>query len=322
MNATTKKILSFAAPPIIVIGLLLSSVYLWGFGMIEAITVGVLLTVAAFIIRDGFFLREDYLKGWTKKHGVAITDENREVVHRYLRRGRRFRAAGGLVGYATYVIVGVAVGQDKAGVGGLRAVFGGYLLGAAIAELWAFRPQPGAPRAAALAPRRINDYITPVATILMRSVSLATVALVAVWQLIPKGHPAFRGDNLGTRPDLGEALAWGGIAILLVIIVEVTTRRIVHRPQPAVSEGLVEADDAIRSTGMHAVVGAGLALQFGILSRLAGQWTTFTSGGSFHSLLGLASLICGIAAVFSWLHLGIDQKWVVRRTQRRQEVAA
>lgn len=324
MREPTKRILFIFAPAIIMLVLVLVSSLWPGIGPIEIFVAAPLVAVATFVIYDAFFLREDYLKRWTKAHGVAITDDNREVVHRYLRRGRRFRAAGGFLGFATYNVVVVVIANDEAGIGWLRAVFGGYLLGAALAEFLAFRPQPAAPRAAALAPRRVNDYISSKATFLTRAVTLATVALIASWQFIPRGPGPFPGvvPFAPTRPDFGEALVWGGVAVLLLFIVEATTRRIVHRPQPASSEGLAEADDAIRSTGMHAVVGAGLALQFGILGGLSRHWSDFTEGGTFNALFGILPVLCAVAAVLTWLRLGIDQPWIVRRTQRRQEAVA
>ncbi|MFY9587704.1 MAG: hypothetical protein WAT66_09645 [Actinomycetota bacterium] len=333
MNQTIKRILFFSAPPLITIFLLLGSAYIWDGHAIGAAFFAVPLgIIAMFVIYDGFFLRDDYLRRWTKAHGVDITDENWPVLYRYLGRGRRFRAAGGFLGYATYVIVVSFIARDEMGIGWVGALFGGYLLGAAIAEFLEFRPLPDVPRAAALAPRRLNDYVSRVATTLMRVAPIATVTLVAGWQFIPKGH-TFPGEVFpprefsrepfrNARPDFGEALVWAGIAILLVVIVEMTMRRIVRRPQPAASESLVAADDAIRTTGMHAIVGAGLAMQFGILGHLAGQWSNFTSGGTFHALLGIVGFASIIIAIFAWLRLGIDQPWVVRRTQRRQEAVA
>ena len=275
-----------------------------------------LLLVAIFVVLEGFFLRSDYLARWSKAHGVTVTSENGDVLLRYLRRGRAIRSTGAFVGLATYNIWFAVTDQTNAGLGWVQATFGGYLLGAAIAEFWAFRPPSVARPSATLAPRQISTYVPRVAVTLMRITTVAILAFAAVWRFIPRGHPAFRGDRVPPRPDLTEALVWTGIAIMLAVLVEATARRIVRHPQPAVSDAFIEADDAIRSTAMHGLVGAGLALQFGILSRQAGRWILATSGGDFHAGFWTISMVCGVAAVFAWLHLGIDQKWVVRRTQR------
>lgn len=281
-----------------------------------------LALVAIFVVLEGFFLRSDYVARWSKAHDITVTPENSKVLLPYLRRGRAIRATGAFVGYATYIIWVDITGHNPPGFATwVPATFGGYLLGAAIAEFWAFRPQTNAPHAATLAPRQISTYVPRVAVLLMRLATVAIVGLTAAWRFIPRDIAVFRGYSLAPRPDLGATLVWTGIAIVLAVLVEGTARRIVRRPQPAVSEVFIEADDAIRSTAMHGLVGAGLALEFGILSWQASHQGSL-AGGNWHAALTSVSLLSGLAAVFAWLHLGIDQKWVVRRTQRRHEVAA
>ncbi|MGZ5353067.1 MAG: hypothetical protein ACXWX6_02760 [Actinomycetota bacterium] len=46
--------------------------------------------------------------------------------------------------------------------------------------------------------------------------------------------------------------------VVILITVELLKRSIVRRPQPAVDEDLLRADDAIRSGSIHALVGAGI----------------------------------------------------------------
>ena len=288
-------------------------------GRVAAFTPVVIIGI--FVVLEGFFLRSDYVARWSKAHGIVLTPENETILFPYLRRGRAIRATGGFVGYATYAVWTVSLERTSGASAWIAATFAGYLLGAAAAEFWAFRARPMTRLAASLSPRQISTYVPRLAVILMRGATLTIVALAIAWPYIPHGHPQLRSGRAAARPELAETLAWTGIAIAISILVEATARRIVRRPQPAVSDTFVEADDAIRSTAMHGVIGSGLALQLGILSRQAGQWTSFGAGGHWKALLSLLSVLAGIAAVFAWLSLGIDQKFVVRRSSGH-EVAA
>jgi hypothetical protein len=118
---------------------------------------------------------------------------------------------------------------------------------------------------------------------------------------------------------------WAGLAVAVTIFVEIVMRKIVRRPQPAVSEELLRVDDAIRSSSIHQLAGAGLALVLGILSARLGDLTPHAGrDDDLRDLFGAFGMFAGVASIFAWLHLGVDQPWVVRRSnpKQQQEVAA
>jgi hypothetical protein len=277
--------------------------------------------LAVFAIQHGFTLNEGFLRRWSSAHGVEVTPENRDSIIGYLRRGRRIRTIGALAGFLGYSLWAFFSRGDDHGVSWLTATFAGYLLGAAAAEAWAFRPQLGARRTASLSPRLITDYVPRYSIVVMRATTAAIVSFAVAWRYIPLRRPILHESRV-LRPDLGKAVVWTIVASVVALVVEATARRIVRRPQPVTSRELVVVDDAIRSTAMHGLMGAGLALQLGILAGLAGMWTGIVRVTGVEALLAILTVVGGFGAMFAWLRLGVDQPWIVRRSRPQPEVAA
>ncbi|MEX2554957.1 MAG: hypothetical protein WEB06_04940 [Actinomycetota bacterium] len=279
---------------------------------------------AALVIVHLFSMPNEYMARWIKSHKVVVDDENRAVIRRYLLHGRRIRTSGALSGLIAYVIY-TSVSSNDLPFGWIAATFGGYLLGAAAAEVWALRPQRGSVRSASLSPRSINDYVPRLAVLFVRLVPVMTVAALVIaptmtYQFGP--GPEFGGPDAAR--EWGALIGWTIGSIVLAILVEVTARRIVRRPQPITSENLVAADDAIRSTSLHCLIGAGLAMMLGILSRNLGDILNESAYGSdqLRAVFSSVMLISGVFVPFVWLRLGVDQPWVVRRSRPREPVAA
>jgi hypothetical protein len=315
-----RKVFMFVVVPVGVAGSVLGVLRFWHGAPPWIIALIAFSPALVGIIVHGFSLSDDYLKRWTKAHGVTITDGNSPVIRRYLLRGRRIRTSGALAGYTAYYIW-VSFRHDDSGVSWFTATFAGYLIGAALAEIWAFRPEPGRIRSASLTPRRMTDYVPRLAVVLMRALPIAMIALVAAWPAFPERRFEFpRRDQW--RPSLWPTLVWLGVALLLWLFVESTARRIVRRPQPMMSEDLIAADDAIRSTAIHGLMGAGLALMLGIFSQSLARWNSHIEPLPPNNFIMIISILCGLGSLFAWLRLGIDQPWVVQRSKPPQEVAA
>jgi hypothetical protein len=280
-----------------------------------------IFVIAVIGLVHGFTLPEDYLAKWGKAHGLTITPQNRPIIRRYLLRGRRIRAAGAVLGYVSFGIYDFYSRGAELPFGWVTATFAGYLLGAGAAEVWAMRPERDSVRTASLAPREITDYVPRWAVIGVRVVPVATVIAAALWPIMPDGPaPAAR---IEPQPDLGSIIVWAVGSVVLALFVGATARRCVTRPQPAGSEELVTVDDAIRSTALHGLHGAGLALILGAFSRTLSELQHFSFGANrLQGLLVVLAVLSGVAAPFVWLHLGIDQPWVVRRGGRQPQVAA
>jgi hypothetical protein len=211
----------------------------------------------------------------------------------------------------------MATPNNHIGWNWLTPTFGGYLLGAAAAEAWAFRPEPGARRAASLSPRRVTDYVPRYAVVTLRVTTIAIVLLAAAWRFIPLDSVPRRTAVLH-RPDLAFVLSWTAAALVIWVLVEGTARRIVRRPQPITSQELVAADDAIRSTAMHGLIGAGLALVLGILSAGAGEWSPVMRSTMAPPFM-IVTILAYWGGIFAWLRLGVDQPWIVRRSQSQPQ---
>lgn len=268
----------------------------------------------------GYRLPEDNLKKWSTAHGVPITDDNRKLLVRHLTRGRRIRTAGALLGAYGYLGFTVEFGRDEMSWGILRSIFFGYLIGAGIAEVWALRLRPQGRPAAFLTPRAIRDYLPRPALYLLRASTVATIGLAVAWEWIPQGESI---PGSAARPGVGWIAAWAGLSVAVTLFVEIVIRKIVKRPQPAVSDELLRADDAIRSSSIHQLAGAGLALALGVLSaRLLGDIPDTLDRNKLLDVLQVIGMFAGVASIFSWLHLGVDQPWVVRRWRPQAKVAA
>jgi hypothetical protein len=324
LQGGARKIVLFLVIPVGTFGLMIGGAFWlpdsWGIWVVFAIP---LALIAALVLMHGFTLPEDYLARWTKSHGITITEGNREIIRRYLLHGRRIRTVGALTGYLGYTAYTMYTANELP-FGWLTATFTGYMLAAAVAEIWAMRPQPGTVRTASLTPRRMTDYVPRYAVVGMRIVPAAIVLLTVAWPLIPKRHDFGLFDTVSSsgRPHLDVVAGWTIAAAVLALLIEVTARRIVNRPQPAASEELVIVDDAIRSTSLHCLSGAGLALLLGAFARNLSELQLFVGPNWFRGTLFALTILSGVAVPFAWLHLGIDQPWVVRRSRRTEPVAA
>lgn len=293
-----------------------------------SITIIVYLPFALFValvVVHLFTMPNEYMARWSKSHKISVDEENRALIRRYLLHGRRIRTSGALSGLTAYLIY-TWVSSNELPFGWITATFGGYLLGAAAAELWALRPQRGSVRAASLSPRSITDYVPRLAVLFIRLVPVMTVVAVVIaptmtYQFGP--GPEFEGGPDATR-EWGALIGWTIASLALWVLVEATARRIVRKPQPLTSENLVAADDAIRSTSLHCLIGAGLAMMLGILARNLGDILNEPAYGSnqLRAVFSSVMLISAIFVPFVWLRLGVDQPWIVRRSRPREAVAA
>lgn len=239
---------------------------------------------------------------WARDSGLRLTPANRPLVASYLRRTRRLRVAGGLIGFFLPLLAlffGPLLGAEgplpKPFDFGLFDALVGYLLGAVIAELSFKRPRGELPSASLVA-RSVSDYLAHWYRIALR-IGASLGILVATWyQTIPGREPS-------------AASAPPSLIVLLVIVVgtwltvELLERYIVARPQPAVNIDLLRADDAIRSASIHALAGAGLALELVVASVVLGEIAaTYESGVAVWSL-GVAAVVLFGCGLGSWIHL-------------------
>ncbi len=235
---------------------------------------------------------------WAAAHGVALTPETRAIVDRYLIRSRQFKLTGAVLGIV------LPLGTKIPGL----EMIGGFLVGALLAELQHPRPVLGAETSASLIPRSIEDYLPGYVIAVLRTAALATLPLVLLY---------IWGPQRSSQPDLDTAVTIACIASVVAPLgIEALLRRIVGRPQPAAHAHPIAVDDAMRSSSLHAVAGAGIAVSLLLVGVLA-QANAMTSDIDLVRWVLLTSAVMLAFAAFSfWILLSSGMSWKVGRSDR------
>jgi hypothetical protein len=276
---------------------------------VELLILAVPLAIVVGIAARSFRPIDDRAIGeWTRRYGLLDEPFQRPLVSGYLRRTRRWRAGGAVAGALGAVSV-TALTDGSAALPDLAIVAGGYLLGAIVAEVLTARPgSETSVRGASLETRRVGDYLPSYALFSLALATLATLTLIpmAIWN--ERGVYTFVVEVPGPA-----ALAVGLATCLPVsLVVSVTVRAMVRRPQPAVDPNLITVDDAIRSASIHATAAAGLAYVLLVLSWGMPALIRHVGPASLgHSLLTWAGSGFLVAAIASWTLIGNPRHWKV-----------
>ncbi len=239
------------------------------------------------------------IKGWASRYGVTLNEKTRPMVADYLVRSRKYRLKGALVGLV------VPFGIEVPGV----EMAAGYLVGTLLAEFSHQRLVRGETRAASPTPRTLDDYVPSYVPQLLDGIAVAAGAfLLPLYLWGPKVQ--------GLTTNEAGVVVGGAAAALLPLIIKNFLERMVERPQPAVSEELVAADDAMRASSMHAVSGAGLSGSLLLLGTLAFTVGVTSAIGVFQWVLPVAGSALWVGSLVVWLKLGIRPSWKVRRRPR------
>jgi hypothetical protein len=166
-------------------------------------------------------------------------------------------------------------------------------------------------RSDALKPRELSDYMPAGFITALRVSAFVALVLVPLYRLLPARQ---RLVNLN---DFRPEIVILPVILLIGLGVELLQRFIVARSQPAVERDLVNADDAIRSASVHALAGAGIALELLIVSgQLINLAVVSTLDLLRWTLPVLAILSFGVA-IGSWIHLTkpvFRGRWHARET--------
>jgi hypothetical protein len=160
--------------------------------------------VVLVVFLPGFWIGEEAVERWTQSAGLALTDDNRRVVRRYLTWNRRARRAAGLAGFVLPNLYSGIANQSFAAFP-FPFIVGGYLLGTVVAEVVVNRPRrPGG--AALLVARRLDDYLPRHVLALQRGLPLvAAVLLPGAFALSPfpdlVPSPSVEPDTLAGSPS-------------------------------------------------------------------------------------------------------------------------
>jgi hypothetical protein len=277
--------------------------------LLNVVVVGGILAILFALVRSSWLGQRRWQPArWAEEMGVLLTAGNERFIRSYIDRTRVMRLAGGLIGlflppvYVAYA--GEALPQPFDF--NLFDALVGYLLGVVLAELTFKRPKGEVP-AATLSPRDLVAYLPSAWTKTLRGAALVALVLIPALYALP------RRERLVESADL---LPWWMLAVMIVSVVlgvELLQRFIVRRPQPAIQDDLVEADDAIRSASVHALAGAGIALQLVIVSVEIMGIGIVSDLQILRWTLPWIGVLCAVAALASWMHITRPDNWQVRR---------
>jgi hypothetical protein len=281
-----------------------------------------LIVVAQGFVAQGFTVSDHDVARWATSAGLALTDENRRVARRYLTWNRRSRRLGVLAGFLLYNIL-FGLPNNRFNPFPLPYVWTGYVLGALLAEVVINRPQRRS-GAALLVPRRLDHYLPGYVLVLQRGLPVVAVLLVGGFALTP--FPDLPTSlNINPHTVAGFAV-WAVLAVGTAVVIEALQRLIVARRQPLSSPDDLAVDDAIRSSSLHVLAGAALALLFLAVGAEVGVIMAFMEATrlpfpfAWLPLAGL-TLLLYLLSVYSWLRVGTRRGFRVRRSQRYEAPA-
>jgi hypothetical protein len=145
---------------------------------------------------------------------------------------------------------------------------------------------------------------------LQRALGVLALAMILPYALL---QPAASID----LPGVGTIALYGLGGASIAVIVEMIERRIVARRQSLADITDVEIDDALRSTSIHVVAGAGLAL----LIQFAGPLVAITLAAAIPGETGgiIAGVTIVVALILSfacWINVAHPTRYRVRRGLR------
>ena len=270
---------------------------------------GVVVPGALLVLSFGSPTRRQ-VRRWGATCGVTITTENEPVVRSHLGRSRRFRS---VASFPFWWLASVRLVDSDFPAPLATPVVGlaAYLVGALVAELTGPLVAPAGRRSALLSPRLIGDYRPS----WLRNLVTALVGVSGVATLV----------RCTVDDPSGQALRLAvtfGLAIVVVVVSEITARSIVRRPQRGTSPDLLAADDGLRAAAVSTTSGASVLAGIGVAATATTLAVPAEAGGPWNVLLLVWLLALQGAAVGVLLLIVRQETWGYRRRFARSTAGA
>jgi hypothetical protein len=279
---------------------------------LAALAVGVLavaMIVWAFTLWPLAEIRQADVESFAAAHDLAITQANGRFVVGYLVRSLRWRRWGGVVGLVAGFVSTqfTSAGLVIVSTTWFFSAVAGYFVGTLAAEFRNDVPISKEPQqvvTASLVARRRRDYLTPEAIITGYGVGAVAIGMLIAGELWPHRAP---------RSGLLERALLVVAIVIVVVAVDVWTRRVVQRPLTVAAPDVTAAHHAVRANAVHRLAGAGVAFAAWLLSWLflLSLGHDVQTRGSDQLVSGLG-LIAFVLSIRSWRRLR-RQPWVVRQ---------
>jgi hypothetical protein len=244
---------------------------------------------------------------WAASCGVTITHVNGPLVRAHLGRVRRWRSVAAFPFWWLSFLPMVVGSRFPLLMAGPPLGIVVYLAGGLVAELTVRPRRGGSVKQAPLAPRTARDYGPAWIRILPRV--LLTVAALLV--LVP------RPDDTTITPMMRRGTLFSLAAgVALMILAEITMRRIVDRPQRSGDPDILAADDALRATGVSMAASIALLVAISACSAALTHLYSRVSGLLVAILLG--AVLAGYGLSLALITVIVNQStWGYRRRHRQ-----
>ena len=211
-------------------------------------------------------VRDRDVDGFSRASGIAPTEDGRQLIRRYLVSSRRLRTL--------LVIAALVASSSITSVSGVdtpdawQSILGACLVGTIWAELRLARPE-AAVRSASLRPRDVGSYL---GRPLLWSPAVVGIVAAIEWLGVASVEGPRRRDHLYTA-STDQIVVGAVFALAVPLLVALTQRWIVSRPQPFGDQSLVAADDAVRAASVRFVAAVATAMALINLSGAALHYT-------------------------------------------------